>query len=342
MTTLPPPLQHLPDPILVVGGYGYRNTGDEAILASILRSLEGRRVTVLSRTPAETTAMHGVRSVPLTAAGRALAGHRTVLIGGGGLFGRDMGGVGRLLPAYGLGALALGRTVVIHGVGIDHGLPATTALPLRELAKRAHTVSVRDGASADVLRTWGIEAVVGPDLSTWLPAAPAAVGARLLRSAGIDPRRPVIGLALTAVNPDLAGPVLEAAAAAVNDMPDAQFCFIPMSEHPFVASHNDAVLGRRLKARVPRVAVLEGTPHPAALLAAYGHLAAVVGMRYHSLLFAARAGVPLIPVPYADKCDTWIAESGVKPAAADGRAWVKRLKDALEHRPASRSRRAAS
>ncbi len=88
--------------------------------------------------------------------------------------------------------------------------------------------------------------------------------------------------------------------------------------------------------------MLEGTPHPAALLAAYGHLAAVVGMRYHSLLFAARAGVPLIPVPYADKCDTWIAESGVKPAAADGRAWVKRLTDALEHRPASRSRRAAS
>ncbi len=181
MTTLPPPLQHLPDPILVVGGYGYRNAGDEAILASILRSLEGRRVTVLSRTPAETTAMHGVRSVPLTAAARALARHRTVLIGGGGLFGRDMGGVGRLLPAYGLGAVALGKTVVIHGVGIDHGLPAATAVPLRELAKRAHQISVRDGASADVLREWGVEAVVGPDLSTWLPAAPAAVGARLLR-----------------------------------------------------------------------------------------------------------------------------------------------------------------
>ncbi len=54
----------LPDPVLVVGGYGYRNVGDEAILASLLRALEGRRVTVVSRLPAETTAMHGVRAVP--------------------------------------------------------------------------------------------------------------------------------------------------------------------------------------------------------------------------------------------------------------------------------------
>ena len=99
----PSTLAHLADPILVLGGYGYRNAGDEAILASILRSLDGRRVTVLSRTPAETTAMHGVRSLPVTAAARALASHRTVLIGGGGLFGRDMGSLGRLLPAYGLG-----------------------------------------------------------------------------------------------------------------------------------------------------------------------------------------------------------------------------------------------
>lgn len=338
----PSPLAHLADPILVVGGYGYRNVGDEAILASILRSLEGRRVTVLSRTPAETTAMHGVRSVPLTAAARTLARHRTVLIGGGGLFGRDMGGLGRLLPAYGIGAAALGKTVVIHGVGIDRELPATTTVALRELAKRAHEISVRDGVSAAVLREWGVEAVVGPDLSAWLPAAPAAVGARLLRSAGIDPRRPVIGLALTAVNRDLAERVLEAAAATVAAMPDAQFCFIPMSQHPFVAGHNDAVLARRLQARAPRVAVAEGAPHPSALLAAYGQLAAVVGMRYHSLLFAARAGVPLIAVPYAEKCDAWIAEAGVKPAAADARAWVRRLTDAIEHRPASRSRRVAS
>jgi len=333
---------HLADPILVVGGYVYRNAGDEAILASILRSLEGRRLTVLSRMPAETTAMHGVRSVPLTAAARALARHRTVLIGGGGLFGQDMGGFGRFLPAYGIGAAALGKAVVIHGVGIDRSPPAATAVPLRELAKRAAELSVRDVTSAEVLAGWGIEAAVGPDLSSWLPPARAAVGAAWLRSAGVDPRRPVVGLALTGVNGNLTDAVLDAATTTMAAMPEVQFCFIPMSQHPFVARHNDLVLARRLQARAPGLRILDGTPHPSVLLAAYGHLAAVVGMRYHSLLFAARMGVPVIPVPYADKCRAWIADAGETAAEPDGRAWIARLGAAIERRPASRTRRAAS
>jgi polysaccharide pyruvyl transferase WcaK-like protein len=132
--------------------------------------------------------------------------------------------------------------VVINGVG-EGGLPATTTVALRGLAKRAREISVRDGASAAVLREWGVEAVVGLDLSAWLPAAPAAVGARLLRSAGIDPRRPVIGLALTAVNRDLAEAILEAAAATVAAMPDAVLLH-PGEPAPARFGHNDAVLPR--------------------------------------------------------------------------------------------------
>src|SRR4029079_2093849 len=53
----------LPKPILVVGAYGYRNFGDEAILAGLLRKLGHREMTVVSRSPHETTAMHGVKAV---------------------------------------------------------------------------------------------------------------------------------------------------------------------------------------------------------------------------------------------------------------------------------------
>ena len=96
MTPQPQAATRLPEPILVVGGYGYRNVGDEAILASLLRTLQGRHVTVISRLPAETAAMHEVRAVPITAAAGELLSHRTLVIGGGGLFGADMGLVGRL------------------------------------------------------------------------------------------------------------------------------------------------------------------------------------------------------------------------------------------------------
>ncbi|MGH2462217.1 MAG: polysaccharide pyruvyl transferase family protein [Candidatus Limnocylindria bacterium] len=317
--TVEPASSQLPEPILVVGGYGYRNVGDEAILASLLRTFEGRAMTVVSRLPAETAAMHGVRAVPISAAVPELRRHRTLLIGGGGLFGSDVGMVGRLLPAYGLAAAALGRTVALHGVGIDPDMPRPTAVALRHLARRASHVLVRDRRSADVLRGWGVDAAVGPDLSAWLPAAPPSAGTALLRAAGLDPRRPIVGLSLTAVNPAVSDATVEAVTECVDALPELQFCFIPMSQHPFVAAHNDLLLARQVQARQPRLRVLGGTPQPAQILALYGHLAAAVCMRYHSLLFAARAGIPIIPIAYAEKCRAWLAERGeaaVEPTAA--------------------------
>jgi len=324
--TTGPASTRLPEPILVVGGYGYRNVGDEAILASLLRTFEGREVTVVSRMPAETSAMHGVRAIPIAAAVPELGRHRTLLIGGGGLFGADMGMVGRLLPAYGLAASALGLTVALHGVGIDPRLPSATAFGLRHLARRAAHVLVRDRRSADVLRAWGVDAAVGPDLSAWLPAAPPSAGAALLRAAGLDPRRPIVGLSLTALNPALSDATLDAVAACVDALPHLQFCFIPMSQHPFVARHNDLLLARQIQERQPRIRVLEGIPHPAQVLAVYGHLAAAVCMRYHSLLFAARAGIPIIPIAYADKCRTWLAERRLTPVEPTAAALVDHIR----------------
>ena len=330
-----PRLDGLPDPVLVVGGYGYRNVGDEAILAALLGSLEGRRVTVVSRLPAETAGTHRVRAVHPAAAAAELRRHRSVLIGGGGLFGRDMGTMGRFLPAFGMAAATLGKTVALHGVGIDPDLPPLTAAPLRALARRASHVQVRDRASADVLARWGVPSVIGPDLATWLPPAPAAVGAALLRGAGLRLNHPVVGLCLTALGPGHPGSLSDVVGRVMDERPDLQFCFIPMSQHPFVANHNDLRLAHALQSRWPRLRVLEGTHPPDAVLSAFGHLSAVVGMRYHSLVFAARAGVPLIPIPYADKCDTWLAErseSGIEPSA---RAISRRIGALLPARSAA-------
>ena len=311
-------LAGLPAPVLVVGGYGYRNVGDEAILAGLLRLLSPARVTVVSRSPAETMALHGVRAIGVGGAVAALRRHRTVLIGGGGLFGRGMGRLGRLLPAYGLVAAAAGRTVVLEGVGIDDDLSGPGGSLVRRLVSTATRVTVRDAASAKVTAGWGVPAHVAPDLSAAMPAAPGAVGERLLRQAGVDLRRPVVGLCLTALNPDLGSAVERAVVEAVEQLPEFEFCAIPMSQHPFASRHNDLLLVRRVQAATPRVKVLEGLHHPASILSAFGRLAAVVGMRYHSLLFAERAGIAVVPIAYAAKCEAWLAErsaTSVPPTA---------------------------
>ncbi|MDP9469004.1 MAG: polysaccharide pyruvyl transferase family protein [Chloroflexota bacterium] len=320
------------EPILVVGAYGYRNTGDEAILAGLLTTLAGRRVTVVSRSPAETTALHGVAAVGLHGAVPALRRHRTLLIGGGGLFGRDVGRIGRLLPIFGLLAAALGRQVIVVGVGVDAGMTGTHRLLVRRLLRAADQVTVRDEASARLLREWGIAPLVEEDLSARMAPASARIGRSLLRGAGVDERRPVIGLCLTAVNDSLTPGVMAAAADLMQRHPESQFCFIPMSQHPFVERHNDLLLARSLQAISPGLKIVEGTHHPATLLSLVGALDAVVAMRYHALLFAERAGIPLIPIAYADKSIAWLGERRLRAVEPTGRALSRAVVKSLPAR----------
>jgi len=326
----------LPEPILVVGGYGYRNLGDEAMLAGLLAWLgPGRAVSVVSRTPGETAALHGVRSVPIHRAPLELARHRTMLIGGGGLFGRDMGAIGRLLPAFALGALAMGKTVAMHGIGIDRDLGPLARRTLRHVASRATELSVRDVASRDRLGVDPARVSVLPDLSSRVASAPPDAADAFLRAAGLDPARPIVGLALTGLNAELREPVLEAAASVIGGMPRTQFCFVPMSRHPYVEAHDDLRLGRELQRRASRVVVLDGALSPSLAIAVFGRLSAAVCMRYHSLLFAARAGVPIAAIPYAPKCDEWLREAGLEPVAPSGAALEANLRTALRRRRAA-------
>jgi polysaccharide pyruvyl transferase WcaK-like protein len=341
------PFDELPDPILVVGGYGYRNVGDEAILAGLLNRLEGRRVTVVSRDPRATSHMHGIRAVGIGTAVVVLPRHRSVIIGGGGLFGPDMGRIGRLLPGFGIGAAALGHRVVIEGVDVEPELAPHGARSLvPRLMRRASRVTVRDRRSAGVLERWGVRANLAPDLSLWMPAAPAEIGRALLRGAGVDLDRPVVGVALTDARPQIGEAALAAMAVTMDALPEVEFCFIPMSRHPRVPSHDDLLLGRRLQALQPRLTIVEHEHHPSAVLAAFGQLVGVVSMRYHAMLFAERAAVPLVPLVYAEKNVRWLDEHGMAAVPAEGRAVTEAVAAGVRrmralHRGASGAQRGA-
>jgi len=329
--TVPPFPAHLPEPILVLGAYGYRNVGDEAILAGLLRQLDsGVKVSVISRSPAETQAILGVRSVGISSALAELRRHRSLLIGGGGLFGRDMGALGRLVAPFGLTAAAMGRTVAIAGVGVESELPMTTIAALRLLARRAVSITVRDRHSQSLLSGWGIESALTEDLSEWMPPGTRKDARGILRAAGLESGRPIVGLCLTDVGQGSSGLLEKAVAELVDAFPEAQFCFIPMSQHPFVPAHNDLLLGIRLRAASPRIAVLDGQHHPADVLAIFPLLAAAVCMRFHALLFSARAGIPLVAIPYAEKCQTWLDEHEIAATAPRGPDLVAALRAALE------------
>ena len=321
--------ERVPEPILVVGAYGYGNVGDESILAGLLTRLGERRVTVVSRDPEATRRLHGVDAIGIWGAAVAVPRHRSVIIGGGGLFGRDMGAIGRLLPAFGLGATAIGLPVLIEGIDVDTALVPSARLLVPALMRRAEHVSVRDRRSVALLRAWGVHADLAPDLSAWMAPARMLDGRALLRSAGVDTGRPVVGLALTGIVPSLADEAVTAVARAMDALPDVQFVFVPMSRHPRVATHDDLVLAHRLQHLQPRLRIVEELGHPALALAAFSQLSAVVAMRYHAMLFAERARVPFVAFAYAEKAERWLQARGRSATPVRSPELVTALRDAV-------------
>src|SRR5687767_12012981 len=79
--------------VFIAGYYGFRNTGDEAILSAMLTELRSQRpqleFTVVSGNPDETAARHNVSSVLHTDWNEIIESVRQcdlVILGGGGLF----------------------------------------------------------------------------------------------------------------------------------------------------------------------------------------------------------------------------------------------------------------
>jgi hypothetical protein len=118
----------------------------------------------------------------------------------------------------------------------------------------------------------------------------------------------------------------------VSRMPGVQFCFVPMSRHRGVRRHDDRRLGRWLASRVPRMKIIDAGCHPAVTLAVFELFSAAICMRYHSFLFADRAGIPIVGVPYAAKCERWMADHGLRAPLPGAAALSRSVNEALAHR----------
>ncbi|TAD74319.1 MAG: polysaccharide pyruvyl transferase CsaB [Oscillatoriales cyanobacterium] len=162
---------------ILCGYYGQGNGGDEALLATLLQLLPpGVEPLVLSGNPAETRDRYGVTAIPRKS-GRALwAALRSsdALIWGGGSLMQDA--TSWASPLYYAGlmiaaqALGLRRVAWAQGVGpLKRGwILALT----RSIFQRCDGVTVRDRASASLLKTWQVKGVeMAPD-PVWVLASP--------------------------------------------------------------------------------------------------------------------------------------------------------------------------
>lgn len=357
-----------PHRVLFSGYFGGGNLGDEAILSVELgrfrEALNGRLEPVVATVdPALTTRLHGeLETVPffdVRALSAAIAGSDLVVWGGGGLlqdhwrvpaeelFLDPRGGV----PAYlrvPLLAAARGRPCIVYGQGVGPlGQPESRRLVGLALS-RVDAITVRDAASADLLRECGVTGLpirTTADPVVSIRPAPAERGRTLLAGAGLDPAREPVLAVIPRVPPGGDVSWLEPLCAAITGLgrnAGAAVLLVPFDPE----KAGDARICREIAARLAPplpVATLDGWHAAEDVASCLGLCALTVATRLHGLYLSVAAGTPVVALDYDPKVRAAAREFGgdvpvLSLAGLDGAALSAALAKALDEAPALRPR----
>jgi len=327
--------------VVLSGYYGFDNAGDEAVLHGIVTALKKIDpeidITVLSNAPLRTAGEYGVGAVDRWSI-KEVAGavkESDLVISGGGSLLQDVTGVKSI--CYYLGILLLGKLmgkpVMIYAQGIGPITTKTGEILTRFIVKKVDLITVRDEKSREELLKLKI---TGPQLQVTadpvLLLEPAAEevekGLEFLRDIGLGEqlkrKKNVIGVSVREW--PRCRPVKEAVARVCDDLVGCglEVLFIPM-HFPGDLRVSKEIAGMMKS----RSFIIGKQVDPPLLLGIVSHLNLVLGMRLHSLIFAAAAGVPSIGISYDPKVESFLKQVGQVNAGGVEHMDYERLRDAV-------------
>ena len=306
------------DSIVICGAYGKGNTGDDAILKAIVQEMRAidpdRRITVMSRRPKETRLLYRTGAIYTFRFDQVLRRFRNaaLYINGGGSLMQDVTST-RSLRYYLLTldyAKRFGCRVMMYGCGIGPiHKPGNRTRAARTINRAVDIITLRDDLSRGELTRMGI---VKPDIRLSAdptiilkPASEAAVD-NALEKCGIPADGRYIGFGLRYWK-GLDEVLDEIAAAAVYAYEKYGLTplFVPI-EYPSDLMPAE-ILGGKLKCPHYMVTQRQSIETTIGILS---RMKAVIGIRLHSLMFSAAAGVPVIGMSYDIKVDGFLKYIG--------------------------------
>lgn len=326
--------------IVISGYYGSRNAGDEAMLHSMLLSLnenatEKLHVTILSANPSETKLRHSSANLErivvdsiswMNPISVSIAVARCDLfISGGGSLLQNVTSKRSLYYYLAVIFLALffRRKIMLYAQGIG---PVEGNFPrsiMKSIVNQVDLITTRDEGSLEELKNLGIDKpkiVLTADPALGLKSVDLEVGHKILQPyLGRSSRRtPVIGLAVrewrgwTEYKRSFALAIVE-----IIEQLGAKIVFIPMQypEDTRVAK-SIAQMARKFSDGFideDSFAVLDSQFSTSQLLSIVGGLDVLVSIRLHALIFAGVMGVPIVGVSYDPKIDRYLDSIGEKP-----------------------------
>lgn len=319
--------------LVLSGYYGFRNSGDEAVLQSILTALEEESRTsgieiipvVLSIDPEWTSKMYGVKAVHRMKFGevRNAIKNSDGLISGGGSLLQDATGI-KSIPYY-LGVIKLaqwlGKPTFVYAQGIG---PVQRKLfhPLvASVFRRCNYVSVRDTESAELLRSMGLQ---GMEMNVVPDPVMGMVLSEKVRVGHDDhdvmdgqEQLPLVGVSVRFWNNDRSelAKIAEGLTALCKRR-NVHIRFLPFH---FPGDDEASRYCMELIERAngldngSKLSIAPETEHPQDMLREVSRCSLLIGMRLHSLIYAASQNVPLLGVSYDPKIDHFLGRLGSVP-----------------------------
>lgn len=302
--------------ILIIGGYGCRNYGDEAILAGILEKIKMKEnspvIEVLAHDPREIMKFHHVKGISLQKLLLHFWSYNQLLIGGGTIFRKDMRLRAQLLPCFALVAKLFRKEVLFYSLGIDRDTPSLARFFLVHAMNISDLVSVREKDSAKILRDWGVRKDIQIIKDPAIDLEKELLTEEQLLALHIDPKKKKIGVSLRNLHALRDVPHLEEFVSLFKKLTNDgyQVIFFPFCSIPFNPVENDLLLGEYLEKRVghPHFILLKDELSPRALKGLVFHMDIMLAMRLHAMIFAVSTKTPLIGLSYSQKCDSFLEE----------------------------------
>ncbi|MGB3694396.1 MAG: polysaccharide pyruvyl transferase CsaB [Spirulinaceae cyanobacterium] len=286
---------------VICGYYGKGNGGDEALLVSLLQMLPKQvKPLVLSGNPGQTQKRYGVESCDRKSAFSVLKALQSsdYFIWGGGSLMQDA--TSRISPLYYGGLMALAQQLGLktiawaQGIGpLNHKLSRSVT---RRVLENCVAVSVRDGASAQLMKDWQIRSIMAPDPVWALQGQPVP---------GLwDLPAPRVAVTLRP-HQQLTSQVLANLTKALQQFQAATNTCILLI--PFQASQDGAIaLSIANQLQGPhKIISLED---PRQLKSVFRGVEMVIGMRYHSLIMGAGEECRCFALSYDPKVSLLMAQ----------------------------------
>ena len=305
--------------VLISGYYGFNNIGDESILRTVLLNLREKfddlDITILSHNPQDTSEKYGVHAVERMSLPKVLKAIKNcdLLIFGGGSLLQDVTSNGSIFYYLFVIRMALmfKKKVLLYSQGVGPIRGAFNRRLTARYLKKVDEIAVRDEASAKLLTDIGVpgeKITVTADPVMRIRRADPEEGKEIFRSIGLEKQegRPIVGWAIK--SSDLSSPFLEEIARSIRWLDDTYH--VDSVLIPFHYEQDAAVVNQIADRLDGKVYCIREKYLSDEILSIIGNLDCLVGVRLHSLIFAAIMDVPSIGISYDPKVDAFMDSIG--------------------------------